>query len=338
MGNVNHSAPSLISPQRSFVHKIRFRPLSHLIIAPHPFPYRSPLEFDRSTSSLKSSRLIVSETHASHLRSRAIDGASGSRARRTRPHFRIIGFHIGRARSRLKQLMLIPRYRVNFNAIVADFPHFWSFPNPTILSPIAFYRGKQRAAFVTNYSWHGSLAALLDSSRKIDLAKQSRIFFGVASGMRTLHSRGIVHGNLQPSNVLLFGDMAPKICDYGLHSFVRPTKGDERGPYLAPEATVPSEKADAFASGMMIFRVLSGGLPRPRQPRAFARGERPPLSEAMPAFFRELIARCWAHNPAERPSFSEIVQISVSTDLRLPGFVEYARGIEPGLFLQIKLG
>ena len=41
------------------------------------------------------------------------------------------------------------------------------------------------------------------------------ILYGIAEGMKYLHSIGIIHRDLKPSNILLDENFYPKICDYG---------------------------------------------------------------------------------------------------------------------------
>jgi serine/threonine protein kinase len=47
-----------------------------------------------------------------------------------------------------------------------------------------------------------------------------RIVRGIAEGMKSLASQGIVHRDLAARNVLLAGDLEPKISDFGFSRMV----------------------------------------------------------------------------------------------------------------------
>ncbi|XP_065181477.1 obscurin-like isoform X2 [Sycon ciliatum] len=111
----------------------------------------------------------------------------------------------------------------------------------------------------------------------------------VAEGIRYLHARGAVHGDLKPRNVLLAAGRA-KIADSGLAHFLVAEQQREPGresvefprlnvfdsslPYLAPEffsSADPVGRCDAafdiFSCGVMILAVLTNKQPSPTEQR-----------------------------------------------------------------------
>ena len=66
-----------------------------------------------------------------------------------------------------------------------------------------------------------------------------KIICGVADGMVFLHEQAnLVHGNLKPSNILLDGNLEPRVCDFSimeiLSSYVDLPTNSTPSPYVAP--------------------------------------------------------------------------------------------------------
>ena len=116
---------------------------------------------------------------------------------------------------------------------------------------------------------------------------------GIASGMRYLHSEGLVHRDLKPHNIMLDSNLRCKIADFGLTkgSKVSPSKINRRHSetaespqfdghyvtvsgmgtpaYMAPEILpVPLEKklvygtpSDVFAFAIILWEIWAGTKP-----------------------------------------------------------------------------
>lgn len=103
------------------------------------------------------------------------------------------------------------------------------------------------------------------------------IALGVAEALDYLHERGVRHGDLKPSNVLLCEDGRPMLIDFNLSQFDSAENALVGGtlPYMAPEVLRlfttdgdPSKKssiaaeqaigADVFAFGCTLYQMLTG--------------------------------------------------------------------------------
>ncbi|HTL36656.1 MAG TPA: serine/threonine-protein kinase [Kofleriaceae bacterium] len=158
-----------------------------------------------------------------------------------------------------------------------------------------------------------------------------RILVQLAAALAYAHGQGIVHRDLKPANVILEeGDAArAKIIDFGLAKIAE-TEGLTRltedkqavgSPlYWAPEQssnTNVGPAADIYSLGGIAYFLLSGEpmfKPRPAVAMVYAHTHEPPqpLGERcrgidLPAGFAELIARCVAKVPAQRPTAAELV-------------------------------
>lgn len=87
--------------------------------------------------------------------------------------------------------------------------------------------------------------------------------------LQYLHSRGVVHSHLKPSNVILTGgevnELEPKVLDYGLNRrAMRVRRGPAALAYTAPEVFLGhsrSPKSDLYSLGILAYQLLTRHLP-----------------------------------------------------------------------------
>lgn len=190
-------------------------------------------------------------------------------------------------------------------------------------------------AFVSSWMEKGSLdnyldqSTLLSTSKKLDMSRQ------IASGLKYLHERGIVHGDLAPTNILVNSDDKLCLTDFGLSMILaesgNPTfnschPGNVR--WMAPEMvtappdieqleeepTKPTMPADIYSHGCIVLQLLSG-----RQPYSHLRaalhvvaavlGGRQPFRHLtdVDEGHREYWLKCLSTNFNARPKVQEIV-------------------------------
>ncbi|CAL4995413.1 unnamed protein product [Urochloa decumbens] len=112
---------------------------------------------------------------------------------------------------------------------------------------------------------------LKDESHKCDWDTTYQIIQGICQGLRYLHNEErINHLDLKPDNILLDGDMVPKITDFGLSRhfsdeysrIITQTIGGTLG-YTAPEYLNNGEisfKSDIFSLGVIMKQLLRGSM------------------------------------------------------------------------------
>lgn len=98
-----------------------------------------------------------------------------------------------------------------------------------------------------------------------------RVASQVLEALDYLHSRGIVHRDVKPGNVLLFDDGSVKLSDFGIarsrESLTLTITGQILGTpeYISPEQAEgvrdPDGRADLYAVGILLFEMLSGTVP-----------------------------------------------------------------------------
>lgn len=109
-----------------------------------------------------------------------------------------------------------------------------------------------------------------------------------ASAVDAAHRRLIVHHDLKPSNLLVTADGRPKLLDFGIAKILSEVSAEEgeghrrtstetglRGGPLTPSYAAPEQilgeavttATDVFSLGALLYELLAGKPPFPRQGR-----------------------------------------------------------------------
>jgi glycine betaine/choline ABC-type transport system substrate-binding protein/predicted Ser/Thr protein kinase len=145
----------------------------------------------------------------------------------------------------------------------------------------------------------------------------ARLLVGTASALAAIHRAGVLHRDFTPHNVLI-GPDGPRVIDFGiaraLDTATTVTSGLVGTPaYAAPEllrGEQPTAAADVFGwAGTMTF-AATGRPPFGADSVAavFHRilHDEPDLA-AVPSPYRDLLARCLAKKPRERPPARDVL-------------------------------
>ncbi|MGR0318826.1 serine/threonine-protein kinase [Agromyces sp. ZXT2-3] len=152
----------------------------------------------------------------------------------------------------------------------------------------------------------------------------ARMLADLAEGLHVIHSRGIVHRDVKPANVLLASAHLPtrrwnaKLADFGIARLLDESRLTATGRiigtpgYLSPEQVrgeAVGSSADVYALGLLVLESLTGRqpFPGPALESASARLVRDPeIPGDLPAQWRELLAAMTARDPADRPSALDV--------------------------------
>ncbi|KAG0586035.1 hypothetical protein KC19_2G058500 [Ceratodon purpureus] len=167
--------------------------------------------------------------------------------------------------------------------------------------------------------------------------KGEEIMYRMAQGMEWLHEHNIVHRDLKASNVLISKNGAISVADFECSIGVIGT-GFWRAPEIlqaikdkkvGERPEVFSREADVYAYGMTCYEILTGKLPFATHPgwdyRIVLNGGRPDLPKYVEDWMCDLLRGCWKHEPKERPSFKDILNIFVTYSARVRDFTDYER-------------
>ena len=108
--------------------------------------------------------------------------------------------------------------------------------------------------------------------KKGHLSWQETVFFAqqIAKGLSHAHSRGIIHQDIKPHNIMLLRDGTVKVTDFGIARLesnqetrvVQEAIGSVH--YIAPEQAKGSSidaRADLYSLGVVMYEMLTGKLP-----------------------------------------------------------------------------
>ena len=157
---------------------------------------------------------------------------------------------------------------------------------------------------------------------------------GLAEGLAAIHACGVVHRDLKPANVILAAD-GPRIIDFGIARAVDATTGlTSTGvvvgtfAYMSPEQLrgLGAERAsDVFALGGVLAFAATGRPPFGREPAATVMfrivADPPDLAGLADPGLRELIGRCLAKSPQDRPRVADLL---TALSGPVPGAVQVA--------------
>ena len=143
---------------------------------------------------------------------------------------------------------------------------------------------------------------------------------GLARALSTIHAAGLMHRDLKPSNILL-SPRGPQVIDFGIARAVEGTVLTRTGQtFGTPSYTSPEQitgknvtpLADVFSlGGAVIF--AAGGMPPfgeggPVNTLAKVMKADPNLAALPEGPLRDLVARCMAKDPEQRPDADSILR------------------------------
>jgi serine/threonine protein kinase len=173
---------------------------------------------------------------------------------------------------------------------------------------------------VTEYVPGTDLRKLIRSQGKLNMNLAASVITQAARGLEHAHSRGLIHRDVKPGNLLVMPDGRTKVSDLGLAGyFGQSEQTDNYGgkvvgtaDYLAPEQiTTPDSltpASDIYALGCTLYYAVTGKVPFPGgSPRDKARKhchdaplDPRRLNAELSDDFVEVIADMMAKRPDER--------------------------------------
>ena len=149
----------------------------------------------------------------------------------------------------------------------------------------------------------------LPKARVLDLMTQ------VLDAMEYAHGQGVIHRDLKPKNLMMRPDGQVQVTDFGV-AWLAGGEETQAGtgmvgtaPYMAPELYTGlrsiDQRADIYALGMTLYKLLVGQLPFPANMTSYqvlkAKEEgMVPMPESLPDALQDVIRKAVAPDPDER--------------------------------------
>lgn len=178
--------------------------------------------------------------------------------------------------------------------------------------PLAAGEGEPPAvALVTQLAAGGSLAQVLARRGLLSPGELVTVLAPVAGALADLHQLGVVHGDVSTGNIVFREDGMPLLADLGTARIVgeQPLRGVGTGAgdgMVAPEVVEgfsATQESDVYQVGALARLALTGEVPGP----GFDRRPLAELAAELPEPLVDLVERCMAGAPEDRPDADEVV-------------------------------
>ena len=179
----------------------------------------------------------------------------------------------------------------------------------------------------------------LDEAEALTMPQLVLVFTQVASALVHMHRRGVYHGDLKPSNIMIAKDGKVKLIDFGTAWLKGQEKNRIQGTpqYMAPEQMTEKlvdERTDLYNLGATMYRMFTGRYANPSNgPRVAdsAKVKLPSpiqLNPGIPSALSELIMACISISPERRPDGMFEAQQQLSAIAKYLGLEEVELKIE----------
>ncbi|EXX58133.1 uncharacterized protein OCT59_019287 [Rhizophagus irregularis] len=202
-------------------------------------------------------------------------------------------------------------------------------------------KNENRYAIVMEYAGGGTLLNYLKNNYdKLNWNDKYNLAYQLASAVSCLHDKGIIHGDLQPSNISMHLNKI-KLIDFGLSKRVKDSDSTNMLfgviPYVDPKLFDSrikyrkyslNEKSDVYSVGILLWVISSARLPFYPEIYDVAlamrilQGLREKVVPNTPDDYVKIYTICWDDEPDNRPTIDQVVlqlrQLMISsTDLQI---------------------
>lgn len=151
--------------------------------------------------------------------------------------------------------------------------HIKRLQHPHIVPVLQVLGEDSRPYFVMPFMERGSLARLISPESQLSATEVLSIARSLASALGYAHSRGVIHRDLKPGNVLLDASDQVFLSDFGLARTVfndswldpsKPASCEGTAPYMSPQQArgeAEDTRCDIYALGALLYEMLTGQPP-----------------------------------------------------------------------------
>jgi serine/threonine protein kinase len=196
-----------------------------------------------------------------------------------------------------------------------------------------------RFYITTEYAEGEALDSVLRQAGTFTVARAVSVLAQLADAIDHAHSRGVIHRDLKPANLILGERRGQadtlKVLDFGVAKIIAPDyaetivatgQGEVFGTpaYMAPEqigARADDPRIDIYSFGCIAYELVTGAVPfsgrtlevmNAHLHTAPTRASKRVPSAGLPAALDDLIMRCLAKDPADRPQTGAAIGLALA--------------------------
>lgn len=149
-----------------------------------------------------------------------------------------------------------------------------SLEHPNIVTCRALEHSQKGRYLVMDYCEGGTLRGLMEEDVRLSLPQCIKLTADILAALEHAHSRGIVHCDIKPENILLnvaAHGWTARISDFGIARLTQEMSADPHSgtgntgspAYMAPERFYGqySKTSDLYSVGIMLYELLAGDRP-----------------------------------------------------------------------------
>ncbi len=167
----------------------------------------------------------------------------------------------------------------------SEFQHLQLLSHPNIVRVHEFDRDGDNTFFTMEPLIGALLSQVIGARSAVALPRPIALAMmrDIGAALAHAHSRGIVHGDVNPQNIFITNDGELRVLDFGAsHKLLRDAGRSQRAPVATPgyascqllEGQHPDARDDLFAFACVAYVLLSGQHPFPRLTAIEARVQR----------------------------------------------------------------
>ncbi len=220
---------------------------------------------------------------------------------------------IHRKTGRLVALKELDKQRFSTHNFLRELRFLLSLQHVNIVTCHALEHTPTGRYLVMDYCEGGTLRNLMEEDVRLNPVQCLKLVIDLLAGLDHAHSRGIVHCDIKPENILLTlqaGGWTARISDFGIARLQQESSSTQAGAtgspaYMAPERFYGqySAASDLYAVGVLLFELLAGYRPFSGVPAEMmsAHLNRPvKVPETIPTALRSVILTALQKLPARR--------------------------------------
>jgi len=165
-----------------------------------------------------------------------------------------------------------------------------------IANPYCLNKPRVVSGFLIEYASSGSLFDVLEGNGRNEIELRVRIKWAldVAQGLHNMHTKGLVHGDIKPRNVVITSLNVAKLIDFAGKGYTRGYHAPEMLSIIDNDAPWPPT-LDIYSLGILVNEVLLG-VPYRRSD-----------SVSEESLLTCLISACLSQDPKGRPKLSQVI-------------------------------